>query len=92
MSDVNLAHALLVWIPQPRPSGPAVPLQLQLGDGTLTLRVSPGADARAPDAGRAAVAALCHYLAQHQILHRVTAPGPDGTGREAVIIPLPRRG
>ena len=92
MSDVSLAHALPVWIPQHRPSGRAVPLQLQFGDDTLTLSVSPSADTRGPDAGRAAVDALCRYLDQHQILHRVTSPGPDGTGRETVIIPLPRRG
>ena len=92
MSDVSLAHEPLVWIPQPRPSGRAVPLQLQLGDATLTLRVSPSADTRGPDPGRAAVDALCHDLDRHQILPRVTSPGPDGPGRETVIMPLPRRG
>jgi hypothetical protein len=91
MSDVSLAHDLLVWIPQHRPSGRAVPLQLQFGDDKLTLTVSPGADTRGPDAGRAAVA-LCHYFDQHQILHRVTSQGLDSMGRETVIIPLPRRG
>jgi hypothetical protein len=91
MSDVSLANDLLVWIPEHLPSRSAVPLRLQFCEDKLTMTVSPGADTMGPEAVRAVIDAMCHYFEQHKIMHRVTSQGLEGTRRDTVIIPLPRR-
>jgi hypothetical protein len=92
MSDGSLAHDFPVWIPQPLDQGRAMPLRLHLCDDTLLLTVSPGADMLDADAAGVAIQAVCDYLDQRKILHRVTSQHPEGTPLDTVMIPLPTRG
>jgi hypothetical protein len=63
-------------------------LSVQLREDTLTIQVSPEAVIAAdPTAGDLLLQPICAYLARHQILHSTA----QGSGVEAVTIPLPRR-
>jgi hypothetical protein len=62
-------------------------LSIQLREDTLTIQVSPEAVTAADPPAGDLLQPICAHLARHQILHSMA----QGSGVEAVTIPLPRR-
>jgi hypothetical protein len=62
-------------------------LSVQLREDRLCIQVSPEAVTAADPTPGDLLQAICAYLARHQILHSMA----QGSGGEAVSIPLPRR-
>jgi hypothetical protein len=67
-------------------------LSVQFFEDRLTIQVTPAAGVAATPAAVELLQRICHHLTRHQILHRVMAPGQQGSPIEAVMIPLPRTG